>query len=157
MPMDFLMPTQGAAADDNGNGRIQLSGAEYYLPLSQGELVMGLLYPTGFTESTAWANDETTQFISSSFVNITTSGAPDYAFGLGYLSSISEPLTLSVLVSQAQGLGDRDGQYNALFDHFDDYFFAAELAWKKERLSVHLATWLMPALRLKAYQKTVRL
>ncbi len=132
----------GAAADRNGDGRIQLSSAEYYLPVGEGELVMGLLYPSGFTESADWTNDETTQFISSSFVNIPTSGAPDYALGVGYIRPLAENFTFSVLVSQAQGLGDLDGQYSDLFDEFDDYFFAAELAWQQDNVSVHVATWM---------------
>lgn len=132
----------GAAADKNGDGRVQLSSAEYYLPVGEGELVMGLLYPSGFTESADWTNDETTQFISSSFVNIPTSGAPDYAFGVGYIRPLDGNFTFSLLASQAQGLGDLDGQYSELFNEFDDYFFSAELAWQKDNLSVHVATWM---------------
>ncbi|WP_147301962.1 hypothetical protein [Thalassotalea euphylliae] len=131
----------GGAADDNGNGRIQISSAEYYLPVGNGELVVGLLYPSGFTESGDWANDETTQFVSSSFVNIQTSGAPDYALGLGYTGEINSQLNYSFLLSQAQGLGDLDARYSSLFDEMDEYFTSLELAWQYQQLSVHGSIW----------------
>ena len=132
----------GAAVDRQGNGRIQISTAEYYVPLFGGELVAGLLYPSGFVESADWTNDETTLFISSSFVNIPTNGAPDYALGLGYNKALSDSLSINLLLSQAQGLSDLDAGYNTLFDELDDYFFSAELVWQYQELSVHLASWL---------------
>ncbi|REL27605.1 hypothetical protein DXX93_14260 [Thalassotalea euphylliae] len=132
----------GGAADEDGDGRIQISSLEYYLPLGKGELVAGLLYPSGFTESGDWSNDETTQFISSAFVNIQTSGAPDYALGLGYTGQIDEQLSYSFLLSQAQGLGDLDARYSTLFDELDEYFTSAELVWQYQQLTIHGALWI---------------
>lgn len=131
----------GAAADENGNGRVQLSSAEYYHSVAGGEVVVGLLYPSGFTESADWSNDETSQFIGSSFVNIQTSAAPDYALGIGYIKPLSDNVTISTLVSQAQGLGDLDSRYSSLFDELDDYFITTELSYQQDNLSVHLAAW----------------
>jgi len=131
----------GAASDGDGKGRVQLSNIEYYMPVGSGELVLGLLYPSGFTESGDWTNDETSQFVSSSFVNIQTSAAPDYALGFGYYQNITEQLSFSFLLSQAQGLGDLDGRYSSLFDNVDDYFTSAELVYSISRLSVHGTLW----------------
>ena len=127
----------GGAADGDGNGRIQISTAEYYHPIGEGELVVGLIYPSGFTESADWANDETTQFLANSFVNIQTSGAPDYALGIGYLGKIDSQISYSMLLSQAQGLGDLDGNYSTLFDELDDYFFASELVFQVDNIAFH--------------------
>ncbi len=131
----------GGAADSDGDGRIQISNIEYYLPVGSGELVMGILYPSGFTESGDWSNDETTQFVSSAFVNIQTSGAPDYALGIGYMADINEQLSYSLLLSQAQGLGDLDAKYSTLFDEVDDYFMSAEWVWKNDAISFHTSIW----------------
>ncbi|WP_419812029.1 hypothetical protein [Bacterioplanoides sp.] len=131
----------GAATDENGDGRIQVSNFEVYYPLGNGELVAGLLYPSGFTESGDWSNDETSQFISSSFVNIQTSAAPDYALGVGYQGAISSQLSFSALLSQAQGLGDIDSTYSALLDQEDEYFVSAELVWQVSQFALHTAVW----------------
>lgn len=131
----------GAAADENGDGRIQISNLEYYHPVGNGELVVGLIYPSGFTESGEWTNDETTQFIGSSFVNIQTSANPDYALGIGYTNPLSDELSFSILLSQAQGLGDLDGRYSSLFDELDDYFIASELAWSRNDTAIHASIW----------------
>jgi hypothetical protein len=132
----------GGAADEDGHGRIQISGLEYHAPLGEGELILGLIYPSGFTESADWANDETSQFVSTSFVNIQTTDAPDYALGLGYITPLTTNLKLSLLLSQAQGLGDLDAKYSTLFDNLDDYFYAAELAWSLDNVSINAAIWL---------------
>lgn len=131
----------GGASDDDGDGRVQISTLEYYLPVAGGELVMGLLYPSGFTESGDWSNDETSQFVSSSFVNIQTSGAPDYAFGLGYMAALTDNLSTSILISQAQGLGDLDARYSTLVDEWDDYFISTELVWSQTQYTVHASIW----------------
>lgn len=138
---DSAYADAGAAADGDGDGRLQLSGLEYYHPIAGGELVLGLLYPSGFTESGDWANDETTQFISSPFVNIATSGSPDYALGVGYIGEINQDLSFNLLLSQANGLGDIDGTYAALFDELDEYFFSAELVWHFANINFHANYW----------------
>lgn len=131
----------GAAADSDGQGRFQISNFEYYYPIGEGELVIGLLYPSGFTESGDWTNDETTQFMSSSFVNIQTSGNPDYALGVGYSAPLAEGWSYNLLVSQAQGLGDLDGNYGTLFNEMDEYFVSAELVWNVDDLAIHANLW----------------
>jgi len=131
----------GAAADEDGDGRIQISNLEYYHPLENGELVVGLLYPSGFTESGDWTNDETTQFIGSSFANIQTSANPDYALGIGYTGALSNDVSINLLVSQAQGLGDLDGRYSSLVDEMDEYFISSEIAWSLSNTSIHASLW----------------
>ncbi len=133
----------GGAADTDGRGRIQISMLEYYYEVGGGTLIAGLLYPSGFAETGDWTNDETSQFISSPFVNISTIGAPDYAVGIGFQKEADESsVGWSLLASQAQGLGDLDGSYHELFSSVDDdLFLNAEMNWLVAGLDVRVGVW----------------
>lgn len=133
----------GAAVGTDGKGRIQISSLEYIYSLGEGSVIAGLVYPSGFAESGDWTNDEITQFVSSPFVNMGSIAVPDYAIGVGYKREATEhSLGWSVLLSQAEGLADRDGSYDDLLSNIDeDFFFNVEVTALVMGLTAKLGIW----------------
>lgn len=132
----------GAAADANGDGRLQVSVLEYIMPVGPGEMNIGLIYPSGFSESGDWSNDETSQFVGASFVNIQTIANPDYALGIGYTREPADGYPgVSLVLSQAEGLGDLDGSYHEMISGSTDLFLATELHWDIGNIDWRIGAW----------------
>lgn len=136
----------GAAVGSDGKGRLQISNLEYRHSLGIGDVSIGLLYPSGFSETGDWSNDETSQFIGSMFANIQTIANPDYALGIGYTTEPSDAIPgISVLLSQAEGLADLDGSYHDLFSDSNDIFFTTELRWNYNLVDLRIGAWINDA------------
>lgn len=129
----------GVAIDTKGNGRLQVSEAFLSTPLFGGTLYGGLLDLTGFADTSEVANDETTQFLNNDLTNNTTIAFPDYDLSLVW---VSERLTL--ILGNNAGLGDSNGNYQALFKISElrsGTFFLAETALDTPLRPVRAGMW----------------
>jgi len=140
----------GSALNGNGDGRLQVSGLHYAWPVSFGYLYIGLINPTGFLDSSEVANDETRQFIGTSFINNPSIDFPDYTLGVAW--HVNDNLVQPGLVmffSSSNGLGDNpDASYSELIDVGDSgksVFAAAELYLLWRELSIRSGGWINTA------------
>ncbi len=105
----------GTALDDGGKGRVQISALHYSLDTGTSVLTLGLLDATGFLDRSSVANDETRQFLGTSFVNNPTIEFPDYHLAIAwhYQASPNKP-GFTLLAGSSHGLGDNEGNYRRL-------------------------------------------
>ncbi len=107
----------GSALDEDDNGRLQVSELHYTQGVGPGKITLGLLDVTGFLDTNAVANDETTQFLGASFVTNPTIEFPDYTLGGAYHQELAEDTSLSFVLTSSNGLGDNpERSYSELTD-----------------------------------------
>jgi hypothetical protein len=139
----------GSALDDDDNGRLQVSELHYTQGLAAGEITLGLLDVTGFLDTNAVANDETTQFLGASFVTNPTIEFPDYTLGGAYHQELAEDTSLSLVLTSSNGLGDNpERSYSELTDVGDDgkgVFTAIEGGLPLAGAQIGLGAWLSTA------------
>lgn len=136
----------GTALDGSGKGRIQISELHYDFKTEGGEWAIGLLDGAAYIDTSDVANDETTQFLGSSFVNNPTIALPDYSLGLSYHHPTSDnKFGYSVLVMASHGLADTDGtSYSDLFKLGGEgkgAFVAMETYWNFATVTARLGAW----------------
>lgn len=139
----------GTALDKDGDGRLQVSELHYTQGFAAGEITLGLLDVTGFLDTNAVANDETTQFLGASFVLNPVIEFPDYTLGGAYHQELGEDTSLSLVLTSSHGLGDNpDRSYSELFDVNDDgkgVFAAVEGGFPLAGAQVGVGAWLSSA------------
>jgi hypothetical protein len=140
----------GTALDRDDKGRLQVSELLYSLPVGTGELSAGLLDVTGFLDASEVANDETTQFLGSSFVNNPAVEFPDYTLGVVYAQvPESDGLGFIVTLLGSNGLGDNPNvSYSELVDVSEDgkgVFAGGELVTINGPGTYRLGAWLNTA------------
>ena len=124
----------GTATNGAGHGRLQLSELFYEFEGNGFALNVGLLDTTAFLDTSAFANDERTQFMNWSLVHNTTIEFPDYALGAALVTE-GEGATpgVTVVLASSSGLGDNPSHsYPDLFDARSSgkgVFAGAELGW----------------------------
>lgn len=108
----------GSALDAQGKGRLQVSEIHYTQRIGVNTFTMGILDPDCRLDNSEIANDETSQFLSNSFVNNPTIAFPDYTLGgCMHIHQGLAPYGLNVLVTSSHGLADNPGRsYSELFD-----------------------------------------
>ena len=129
----------GTATNSRGHGRLQVS--EFYYEFEGGPVTfnVGLLDTTAYLDTSAFANDERTQFMNGSLVHNTTIEFPDYTLGMvasteaqGYVPGVT------LVLGGSSGLGDNPGQtYPELFDMRSSgkgFFAGGELGWTIDAL-----------------------
>jgi len=139
----------GSALDRDGNGRLQVSEAHYFYPLGNGLLVSGLLDVTTSLDDSEVANDETSQFLSSSLVNNPTIGFPDYSLGVTYNREKAEDWGYTLALTSSNGLADNpNASYSQLVDvdaEGKGVFAAAEGQWPVVSTQLHVGVWINTA------------
>lgn len=135
----------GSALDNHGQGRIQISALHYSRDFGTSVLSLGLLDATGFFDHSAVANDETRQFLGTSFVNNPTIEFPDYhlAAAWHYQASVENP-GFTLLAGSSHGLADNRGNYGRLTRlgvRDKGVFTALELYGYKEGTLWRLGAW----------------
>lgn len=129
----------GTATDGSGHGRLQISELFYEYEGSGFALNLGLLDTTAFLDTSAFANDERTQFMNWSLVHNTTIEFPDYTLGAALVTDGDGAMPgVTVVVAASSGLGDNASHsYPDLFDVRSTgkgVFAGAELGWALESL-----------------------
>jgi len=124
----------GTATDGSGHGRLQISELFYEYEGSGFALNLGLLDTTAFLDTSAFANDERTQFMNWSLVHNTTIEFPDYTLGAALVTDGDGAVPgVTVVVAASSGLGDNASHsYPDLFDVRSTgkgVFAGAELGW----------------------------
>lgn len=139
----------GSALDRDGNGRLQVSELHYFHPLNGGLLVSGLLDVTASLDSSEVANDETSQFLSSTLANNPTIGFPDYSLGVVYNREMAEDRGYSFALTSSHGLADNpNASYDQLVNLGADgkgIFAAAEGQWPVAGTKLHAGAWVNSA------------
>jgi porin len=112
----------GVNADAIGNRSLNIVEAFYETSLTDKlSLYAGKIDFTGFFDSSAFANDESTQFLNGSLVNNAAIPFPDYSLGVIANYNISDNWYVMGGVADAQADGRETG-FNTAF-HSEDYFF----------------------------------
>jgi len=105
-----------------------------------------LLDPTGFLDASALANDETSQFLGSDFVNNPTIEFPDYTLGGAYHhEAVGSVPGYTLLLTSSYGLADNSNRsYSALLDldaTSKGVFVAGEIYWELSAATPRLGLW----------------
>jgi porin len=112
----------GVNADAIGNRSLDIVELFYGVPLGeQFTLAVGKIDFTGFFDASAYANDETAQFLNGSLVNNPAIPFPDYSLGVILTYNLSDDWYLMAGAADAQADGRETG-FNTAF-HDEDYFF----------------------------------
>jgi porin len=111
-----------ANADAIGNRSLDIVEAFYETSLTDKlSLYVGKIDFTGFFDTSAFANNESTQFLNGSLVNNAAIPFPDYSLGIIANYNISDNWYITGGVADAQADGRETG-FNTAF-HGEDYFF----------------------------------
>lgn len=139
----------GSALDKDDNGRLQVSELHYARKAGAGKLTLGLVDVTGFIDTNAVANDETTQFLGTSFVLNPVIEFPDYTLGGVYHRELAEDTSLSVALTGSNGLADNpERSYSELTDVGEGgkgVFTAIEGGFPLASAQIGLGAWLNTA------------
>lgn len=140
----------GTALDADGDGRLQVSELHYSLNGTGGQWTLGLFDPKGFLDTSAVANDETTQFLGAPLVNNPTIKFPDYTPGIVYVREAQGTIPgLALMLTSSNGLADNeDRSYSELFSVGQEgkgVFAAAELSWSRQDTALRLGAWVNSA------------
>ena len=124
----------GTATNGSGHGRLQISELFYEYEGSGYALNFGLIDTTAFLDTSAFANDERTQFMNWSLVHNTTIEFPDYTLGAAFVTDAHGATPgVTIVVGGSSGLGDNASHsYPDLFDVRSTgkgVFAGAELGW----------------------------
>jgi len=108
----------GSALDGQGKGRLQVSEIHYTQRIGKNIFTVGILDPDCRLDNSKIANDETSQFLGSAFVNNPTIAFPDYTLGgCMHIHQGLAPYGFNILITSSHGLGDNPGRsYSELFD-----------------------------------------
>lgn len=135
----------GSALDRDNSGRFQVSELHYSFPWKNGRLVTGLLDTHAFLDFSQVANDETSQFLASPFVNNPTIEFPDYVLGVIYNYKARHDAGFTLVMTSSHGLADNtNASYSQLFDIGESgkgLFLAAETQWKLSGFKFHTGLW----------------
>ncbi len=116
----------GVNADAAGNRSLDIVQAYYELPITeQFRIAAGKIDFSGFFDASAFANDETSQFLNASLVNNSTVPFPDYSLGVIASFDITDNWYAMAGVADAQADGRETG-FNTAFSDEDYYFYIAE-------------------------------
>lgn len=96
----------GTALNENGKGRVQLSGIAYGFDLNDFNVSVGVHDLTAFADATEVSNDEGSQFLADSLVNNPSIAFPDYTPSLTLNYGDADSIKATVLLGNAYGLGD---------------------------------------------------
>ena len=137
----------GSALDRDDKGRLQVSEIFYTLAFARSSISLGLLDPTAFLDTSAVANDETTQFLAGPLVNNPTIDFPDYTLAVHLGREPDESgVGFNLLLGGSNGLGDNeDRSYSELLDpgaKGKGIFAAGEGVWRGGLLTARLGTWI---------------
>lgn len=140
----------GTALDAKGKGRLQVSEFHYALETAGGSWTLGLLNPKRFLDTSAVANNETTQFLGSALVNNVTIAFPDYTLGTVYTREIQAAFSaLTLLITSSNGLADnKNRSYPELFSvgqKGKGVFAAAEFFREWQAVALRLGAWVNSA------------
>lgn len=135
----------GRSENQHSSGHLQLSELKYERSLSDhyddnssqlnytSNVVLGLIDPTAYLDTSWYSNDETKQFLASSLVNNPTIDFTDYALAFVYQRDYKQSANLTFLLSSSHGLADNPGvDYSQLLDIDNQgkgFFSAFETAW----------------------------
>jgi hypothetical protein len=140
----------GTALDQNSKGRFQISEIQFSRSTRSYELNIGMLDICHYFDVSDFANDPSTQFISSSLVNNPSIEFPDYTLGTVYTYK-NKPVGISVTfaLTSSHGLGDNpDASYSELMDiraTGKGIFSAFELTQLLGFATLHAGAWLNTA------------
>lgn len=149
-----ILPTAngdaGSALDSNAEGRLQISELHYTWTLPSGYLYTGLIDPAGLLDSSEIANDETRQFIGTSFINNPSIHFPDYTLATAWHITRKPSLPgLLLFLGSSHGLADNSkASYAQLFDinaPGKGVFAAIELDFALLDRSIRPGIWLNTA------------
>ena len=136
----------GSALDRDGKGRLQISELHYNTKVSQADLTVGLLDATGFLDASDVANDEASQFLSSSLAYNPSIEFPDYTLGASYHRDTSKDLSYTLLIASSHGLGDNPNvSYSELVDigaTGKGFFVASEIIMPFDTTTLIAGVWL---------------
>lgn len=140
----------GTALDVDGDGRLQVSELHYSLNGTGGRWTLGLFDPKAFLDTSAVANDETTQFLGAPLVNNPTIKFPDYTPGIVYAQEAQGTIPgFTLALTSSNGLADNeDRSYSELFSVGQGgkgVFAAAELLWGGQDTALQLGAWVNSA------------
>jgi len=112
----------GVNADAIGNRSLDIVELFYEVPLGDRfTLTIGKIDFTGYFDASAFANDETAQFLNGALVNNPSIPFPDYSLGIIGTYNLSDDWYLMAGAADAQADGRETG-FNTAF-HDEDYFF----------------------------------
>lgn len=114
----------GVNADAIGNRSLDVVEAFYTNTFLTSGLTfhMGKIDFTGFYDTSAYANDETSQFLNSALVNNPTIPFPDYSLGVIVAWDIATNWSFMAGIADAQAVGKTTGHRTTF--HGEDYFFS---------------------------------
>lgn len=140
----------GTALDGNGKGRVQVSGLYYTRPVAGNTLSLGLLDPAGILDASEVANDETSQFLGTGFVNNPTIAMPDHTLGSSFhVDAEAGRPGFSLLLSSSHGLADNPQASYAELTHIGadgkGLFLGGEMYWALKRSIWHMGAWVNSA------------
>lgn len=122
----------GPNADYIGKRAFDIVELFYHNQISDNlSVAVGKLDMTVFFDTGAYANDETTQFFNGALVNNSTIPFPDYGLGIVGNLALTETISLSAGVADAQAYRSHTG-FNSTFKGEDYYFYIAEATYTLE-------------------------
>jgi hypothetical protein len=136
----------GTALDGDGKGRLQVSVLHYSREFGENSMTIGLLNPACVLDSSDVANDETSQFLSHSFVNNPTIAFPGYTLGtcVHFEQGKTGP-GFNLLITGSHGLADNpNASYSELVDlgaEGKGVFLGGELYLETARSMWRLGVW----------------
>jgi hypothetical protein len=136
----------GTALDRESKGRLQVSELHYTRSFGENSMTAGLLNPACVLDASEIANDETSQFLSSTFVNNPTIAFPDYTLGacVHYERNQSHP-GVNLLLTSSHGLADNPNHsYAELVDVTaagKGLFIGSELYWQSSADIWRVGIW----------------
>lgn len=134
----------GETTDENGDGRFAVTQFYYRHGFLNGDAEGGILFPGRLIDTNAVADDETTQFLATPFINNSTLDMPVYNVGVDYQGKLSEQWGYTMLVSSTSDLEGGDHSYRQLFAvraAGQGTFNAFELQWQAADMSGNVGIW----------------
>lgn len=135
----------GTALDRDGKGRLQVSELIYTHFFGEDRISLGLIDPACSLDASEVANDESTQFLSSTFVNNPTIAFPDYALGACASFASDNRPGVNLVLTSSNGLADNpDRSYSELVDvgaSGKGVFFGSELFWRDAEAIWRVGMW----------------
>lgn len=139
-----------SAIDRNRKGRLQVSNLHYLYYFGNDAIAAGLIDPAGPLDNSNVANDETSQFLSTTLVNNPTIALPDYTLGAVYfLQPATGRLNWVFVLSSSHGLGDNpNASYSELVDITESgkgLFAATEAHYVTNGHILRIGAWIQTA------------
>jgi porin len=82
-------------------------------------------------DTSAYANDETSQFLNGAFINNPTIPIPDYCLGITAAFNVTDAWSVAVGAGDAEADGMTSG-FDTAFDGDDHFFYDAEASYRAE-------------------------